>query len=282
MRTPGANWSSGAAPWTARRRCCRCPPTALRPGRQSPYGDTVLVALPSGLYEDLRKVGARAGATGFMTMLTVFFALMHKWSGSTDIPVASSIANRRFQVTESLIGMMINNVVMRADLSGGPTFRELLGRVSRVAVAAYRHQDLPFPKVVEGVNPERDLSYNPLYQVAFSYHDARVPHMSLGGAAAEIRYLHNRTAKHDLDVILIPRGDQLVAESGGGADGDVLMEWNYSTDLFDRSTVMRMVKDFTVLAERAALDPDIPLSALTDDASAVGSPVRPVADLEER
>ncbi|WP_328383841.1 amino acid adenylation domain-containing protein [Streptomyces sp. NBC_00400] len=233
-----------------------------RPKQQSPHGETIQVNLPAAVYDGMRKVGAATGSTGFMTMLSAFFTLMGHWSGTTDISVASSIANRRFRATEPLIGMMINNVVMRADLSGEPTFRDLLRQVSKVAVDAYRNQDLPFPKLVEALNPVRDLSYNPLYQVAFSYHDARVPHMRLGEGEAEIKYLQNRTAKHDLDVVLIPRGDQLVAESGGATDDDVLMEWSYSTDLFDRPTVMRMIQDYIAIAEQVVRDPDAPISAL--------------------
>lgn len=233
-----------------------------RPKQQSPYGDTIQVPLPPDVYRGIRKIASANRSTGFMTMLAVFFALMHRWSGATDISVGSSIANRRHRATEPLIGMFINPVVMRADLSGDPTFRTLLKQVSKVAVDAYRNQDFPFPKLVESLNPKRDLSHNPLYQVAFSYHDARVPRMALGDAPAQIRYLQNHTAKHDLDVILIPRADQLAAEADSDGDEDVLMEWTYSTDLFDRQTILRMVHDFVEMAEDVARDVDTPVRDL--------------------
>ncbi|MFI6043645.1 amino acid adenylation domain-containing protein [Nocardia sp. NPDC051321] len=233
-----------------------------RPGRQTSHGDTVRIHIAGDTYRRLRKIGAEEQSTGFMTMLAVFFALMHTWSGSEDICVASSIANRRYRTTEPLLGMLINNVVMRVKIEDGYTFRDLLQQTAKTAIGAYRNQDLPFPKLVEQLNPKRDLSYNPLYQVAFSYHDARVPQMSLGDATAEVHYLTNGTAKHDLDVIVIPRSEQLSVESGGDQNADVLMLWTYSTDLFERASIVRMASDFTAIVEQAILNPDLSIPAL--------------------
>ncbi|MEU6681610.1 amino acid adenylation domain-containing protein [Streptomyces sp. NPDC046832] len=239
-----------------------------RPQVQSHHGDVVVMPVPADLYRSIRQLGAATGATGYMVMTAIFTMLMNRYSGKTDMTIAISMANRRFESTERLIGMMINGGLLRADLSGDPTFGELRGRITEAALEIYRHQDFPFSKLVEYLNPERNLAYNPLYQVAFSYHDARVPQMSLGDTPAEIHYLQNYSAKHDLDVIVIPRGEQLATVPGSDPADEVLMEWIYSTDLFDRPTVAAMAEDFVELCRRVVDAPDKTLSELVGRAAA--------------
>ncbi|MFF3029990.1 amino acid adenylation domain-containing protein [Streptomyces rubiginosohelvolus] len=239
-----------------------------RPQVQSHHGDVVITPVPADLYRRIRQLGGPTGATGYMVMTAIFTMLMNQYSGKTDMTIAISMANRRFESTERLIGMMINGGLLRADLSGDPTFGELRGRITEAALDIYRHQDFPFSKLVEYLNPERNLAYNPLYQVAFSYHDARVPQMSLGEAPADIHYLQNYSAKHDLDVIVIPRGEQLATVPGSDPADEVLMEWIYSTDLFDRSTVAAMAEEFIALCRRVVESPDKTLSELVGRAAA--------------
>ncbi|MCT2589640.1 amino acid adenylation domain-containing protein [Streptomyces sp. N2-109] len=233
-----------------------------RPAVQSHHGDAVVVSLPRDVYGRLRQLAGVSGDTGYMVMTSVFTMLMHQYTGKEDVVVAISLANRRYEATEHLIGMLINGGLLRADLTGDPTFDELRKRVAAAALEIYRNQDYPFSKLVEHLNPERSLSYNPLYQVAFSYHDARVPRMSLGDAQVDINYTQNYSAKHDLDVIVIPRGEQLAADGEGDVAEGVTMEWIYSTDLFDRSTIVRMADEFVELCRRVGTAPDQKISQL--------------------
>ncbi|MFE9097041.1 amino acid adenylation domain-containing protein [Streptomyces sp. NPDC007264] len=239
-----------------------------RPPVQSHHGDVVVIPVPADVYRRIRQLGGPTGATGYMVMTAIFTMLMNQYTRKTDMTIAISMANRRFESTERLIGMMINGGLLRADLSGDPTFDELRGRITEAALEIYRHQDFPFSKLVEYLNPVRDLSYNPLYQVAFSYHDARVPRMSLGVTRADIHYLQNYSAKHDLDVIVIPRGEQLATVPGSDPADEVLMEWIYSTDLFDRSTVAAMAEEFVELCRRVVDAPEKTLSELVGRAAA--------------
>ena len=170
--------------------------------------------------------------------------------------MGSGIANRRWRETEGLIGMIINNVVLRTDLSGNPTFRELLGRVREMTLEAYTHQDLPFDKVVEALQPERDLSHNPLFQVMFSFHDAPLPNLELPGLTVNLlEGLSNGSAKFDLNIIVIPRAEQHDrARPGAGTDG-ITVIWEYNTDLFDETTIARMVAHYQTLLEGIIADP---------------------------
>ena len=130
-------------------------------------GATETVSIPGELAEAIRVLGQREGATLFMTLLAAFEVLLLRHSGQEDIVVGSPVAGRNRSDIEGLIGFFVNTLVLRTDLSGDPTFRELLGRVREVAIDAYAHQDLPFEKLVEELQPERDLSRTPVFQVFF-------------------------------------------------------------------------------------------------------------------
>ena len=123
--------------------------------------------LPASLSESLEALSRQEGVTLFMMLLTAFQTLLHRYTGQTDIVVGSPVAGRMLTEIEGLIGCFVNTLVLRTDLSGNPTFRELLARVREVALGAYAHQDLPFEKLVEELQPERSLSYEPLFQVMF-------------------------------------------------------------------------------------------------------------------
>jgi amino acid adenylation domain-containing protein len=234
-----------------------------RPAVQTFRGAAPRVELPLDLCEALRAVSRRDGVTLFMTMLAAFLTLLYRYTEQEDICVGTGIANRRWRETEELIGMIINTVTLRTDLSGDPTFRELLGRVREVTLEAYAHQDLPFGKVVEALRPERSLSYSPLHQVLFSFHDAPMPDLNFPGMDTSLReVLSNGSAKFDLNVIAIPRSEQRVGPSRtAGADGITLI-WEYSTDLFDDTTMDRMVGHYRTLLESIVADPDRRLSGL--------------------
>ncbi|MCI0362343.1 MAG: amino acid adenylation domain-containing protein [Phycisphaerales bacterium] len=142
-----------------------------RPAQQTFVGTAPRVELSLDLCEALRTLSRRAGVTLFMTMFTAFLIVLQRYTAQNDICVGSGIANRRWRETESMLGMILNNVVLRVDLSGDPDFRELLRRVQQVTLAAYANQDVPFDQVVRALDQTRDPSRNPLFQVMFSFHE---------------------------------------------------------------------------------------------------------------
>lgn len=142
-------------------------------------GATELIELPNDLSQALKALSQQEGVTLFMTLLAAFQALLYRYTGQTDIAVGSPIANRNRRELEDLIGFFANSLVLRTDLSGNPTFRELLFRVRKIAVGAYAHQDLPFEKLVEELHPERSLSRNPLFQVVFALQNAPMEQLAL-------------------------------------------------------------------------------------------------------
>ncbi|HEX2202234.1 MAG TPA: amino acid adenylation domain-containing protein, partial [Longimicrobium sp.] len=234
-----------------------------RPPVQRFRGAAPRFELPGGLYRALSDLGHAEGATLFQAMLAGFAALMARYAGTDDLNVGTGIAARRQREVEGMIGMFVNSLVVRADLRGAPSFRELIGRVRGAALEAYAHQDVPFDAVVEAVRPERHLGHNPLFQVMFSFHDSVQPELALPGVEVELLLgLSNRSAKFDMTVIAIPRAEQR-ARRGAGAEPDgITLIWEYDSALFDAATVERMFAHFRALLERAAAAPDAPLASL--------------------
>ncbi|HEX5761474.1 MAG TPA: amino acid adenylation domain-containing protein [Thermoanaerobaculia bacterium] len=238
------------------------PGARARPPVPSYRGGTLTSELPAGLAARLRAVGQECEATLYMTLLAAFDALLGRLTGRTDVVVGSAVANRWPRETEEIVGMMVNPAVFRTDLGADPTFRELVRRVRETALGVYAHQEVPFEKLVEELAPERDPSRNPIFQVAFSFHDSAVPELAWPGLVAGIEYRHNRTAKFDLNVVVMPgaarRGGLVEAGEGDG----LAMEWEFARDLFDDSTVERLMERYATLLEGAALEPDRRLSEL--------------------
>ncbi|MBO1051472.1 MAG: amino acid adenylation domain-containing protein [Dolichospermum sp. DET73] len=176
------------------------------------------------------------------------------------------VANRRWRETEGLIGMIVNNIVLRTDLSGNPTFRELLSQVRNVTLEGYANEDLPFDKVVEILKPERNLSYNPLFQVMFSFHDALLPDLNLPGLSIkQHETLNNKSAKFDLDVVVMPRSEQRVGrnsqeEAKGIETEGITLVWEYNSDLFDVTTIERMTGEYQTLVAEIVANPDQQIS----------------------
>jgi amino acid adenylation domain-containing protein len=239
-----------------------------RPLRQSFAGRVERVELPLPLCAALRAANRREGVSLFMLMQAAFAALLSRYSGQDQVNVGSAVANRRWRETEPVIGMIVDNVVLANDLSGDPTLRELLQRTRRLSLEAGANQDIPFDLVVEAVQPERDLAYNPLFQAIFSFHDSPLAELAFPGLSAELTEgLSNGSAKFDLNVICIPRSEQR-GRRGGAADAGISMLWEYATTLFDRSTIVRMLGYFETLLAEIAADPARRLSALLLPAAA--------------
>ncbi|HYO67722.1 MAG TPA: amino acid adenylation domain-containing protein, partial [Archangium sp.] len=208
-----------------------------RPLVQSYRGAVHHVHLPLELAEGLRKLSQKEGVTLFMTLLAGFQALLHRYSGQDDISVGSPIAGRDHAELEGLIGFFVNVLVMRARVRGGESFRELLHQVKEVALGAYAHQEVPFEKLVDALNPARDTSRAPLFQVSFALQNAPSPDLSLPGIESRPVELTGQVSKYDLTLSL--------RETGAGLEGVA----EYSTDLFEASTLVRMLGHLRTVLE---------------------------------
>jgi amino acid adenylation domain-containing protein len=204
------------------------PTDRLRPAEQSFKGARQSLALGQELSRSLEVLSRERGVTLFMTLLATFQTLLHRYTGQTDIIVGSLVANRTRPEIEDLIGLFANTLVLRTDLSGNPRFCELLDRVKETTLGAFAHQDVPFEKLVEELQPERDLSYAPLFQVVFVLQNMPLPALELRGLNLSLIEMDPGTAKFDLEFSVMETAEGLRA-------------WiEYNTDLFDEVTINRM------------------------------------------
>ena len=216
-----------------------------RPAVQTFRGAHQSLTLPVELTTELKALTQRSGVTLFMTLLAAFQTLLSRYSGQDDIVVSTGIANRNRAETEKLIGFFVNTLVLRTDLSGDPTFAELLERVREVTLGAYAHQDVPFELLVEALAPERDARYTPLFQVMLVLQNARAGEavklegLQISGAGGE-----SGSAKFDLTLFVEERGEEL---------GLVL---EYNTDLFASRTTEQMLESFRRLVEGIVATPE--------------------------
>ncbi|MCG6137853.1 MAG: amino acid adenylation domain-containing protein [Nostoc sp. LLA-1] len=227
------------------------PTDGLRPAVPTYSGAKQLFELPHSLTQALEVLSRQEGVTLFMTLLAGFQTLLYRYTQQEDITVGSPIANRHRSELEGLIGFFVNSLVLRTDFSGNPTFRELLNRVREVTLGAYSHQDLPFEKLVEELHPERDLSYHPFFQVAFSLQNTPIAALELPGLTLSLFEFDSKTAKLDLEFHLW--------QDLASLKGQVV----YSTDLFDDTTIARMLGHFQSLLESIVANPEQQLSDLS-------------------
>jgi alpha-ketoglutarate-dependent taurine dioxygenase len=185
-----------------------------------------------------------------MTLLAGFQTLLHRYTHQDDIVVGTDVANRNRHETESLIGFFVNLLVMRTDLSGNPSFRELLERVREVALGAYAHQDLPFAKLVEALRPERNSSHTPLFQVLFVLQNAPLPALELSGLSVTPIDMNTGITRFDLALFM--------EETEQGIIGT----WKYSTDLFEKSAIARLSHQFETLLSSIVKNPDTRIDTL--------------------
>ncbi|MBV8816907.1 MAG: amino acid adenylation domain-containing protein, partial [Acidobacteriaceae bacterium] len=218
---------------------------------QSFRGATQLIELSTELTKALSGLARAEGATLFMVLLAAFQVVLSRWSGQRDVVVGTPMAGRTHRATEGLIGSFVNTLALRTDLSGDPTFRSLLGQVRETALGAYAHQDLPFEKLVAQLQPVRDLSRQPIFQVLFALQN--VPVESLQLPQLELRRVDSRrstTAQVDLSLQL--------SEGPSGLRG----YFQYATDLFDGSTIERLGGHFSTVLEGIVATPDARVSEL--------------------
>ncbi|MCL4875579.1 MAG: amino acid adenylation domain-containing protein [Anaerolineae bacterium] len=227
-----------------------------RPPVQTFNGFSRPIEVPRSVAKALRALSQQEGVTLYMTLLAAFQTLMSRYTGSDDIRVGTAVASRPHTEFEPLVGMFVNTLVLRTDLSGRPTFREMIRRVREVALGAYAHQDVPFDRLVDVLRPDRDRSRTPLFQVFFVWEDDIPQAIEFAGLTMSEEPIENYTAKFDLSIYL--------REIDGKPSGVV----EYNTDLFEHDTIARMISHFQRMLEGIAENPDqqiadIPL--LTDE-----------------
>ncbi|MCT7965693.1 amino acid adenylation domain-containing protein [Laspinema sp. D1] len=221
-----------------------------RPAVQTFRGGYHHAVLPQELSAELTALSKRVGVTLFIALLAAFQTLLYRYSGQDDIVVGTPVAGRNREELEGLIGFFVNTLVLRNDLSGTPTFEQLLNRVREVALQAYAHQELPFEQLVEALQPTRDLSYSPLFQVMFSLEDALVPAVELPELSVSSYPVEIGTAKFDLSLSIENTASGLIGV------------WEYNTDLFDEATIARMAGHYQTLLEGIAANPQQKISEL--------------------
>ena len=221
-----------------------------RPAYQTYNGDFKLFEIPAELSNRLRELSRQQDATLFQTLLAAFFVLLHRYSAQDDICVGSPIANRNRKETEALIGFFVNTLVLRANLSGNPAFTELLQQVKQTTLGAYQHQDLPFEMLVEALQPERDMSHSPLFQVMFVMNNAPVEKLQLPGVELSLVEIENKTTKFDL-ILNVTDGEEALK-----------CKLEYNTDLFLPQTMDRFIGHYLTLLQEIVARPQAPVGSL--------------------
>jgi len=220
-----------------------------RPAVQSYQGARQSLALPRLLTKKLKALSNEESVTLFMLLVATFKTLLYRYTGQEDILVGSPIANRNRSELKGLIGFFVNTLVLRTDLSGNPSFQELLGRVRQVALGAYTHQEVPFNQLVEVLQPERDVSHTPLFQVSFTFRNP--PQLeAIPGLALSPFEVDSKTAQFDLGLVVETTKQGLTAS------------FEYNTDLFEAATITRMLGHWQSLLEGIVANPQTRLSDL--------------------
>jgi non-ribosomal peptide synthetase component F len=221
-----------------------------RPQARTFAGACEMLHISADTLKAIKDLGRQEGATLFMTLIAVFQAMLSKYSGEEQIVVGTDLANRTMPETEQMIGFFINLLAVRTDLSGNPTFLELVHRVRERLLEAYAHQEVPFPKVVQEIQPERSTTHNPIVQALFVMQNAPRTKRELAGLKVEPFEVPVTTSKFDMAVFMAERPDELIGY------------WVYSTELFEQKTIQSMMRHFTTLLQSVIALPGGRLSAL--------------------
>ncbi|MFG3506480.1 amino acid adenylation domain-containing protein [Streptomyces sp. NPDC047821] len=225
-----------------------------RPARPAFSGAELDIAFDADVHDGLKRLARETGASMFMVVHAAVAALLHRMGAGTDIPLGSPIAGRGDEALDDLVGFFVNTLVLRTDLSGDPSFTELLARVRETDLAAFSHADVPFESVVEKLNPTRSLSRNPLFQVMVGYHTRTGAELELAGLQVEHVPFRIRSAKFDLVFSFTERTD-----ADGGADS-LVCRLEFATELFDHRTAERLGDRLRALVAALAAAPHQPLS----------------------
>ncbi len=221
-----------------------------RPARQSYKGALVEQSIDSQLLKKLKILAQDAGVTLFMLLQSAYAVLMHRYSGQGDIVIGTPIANREQAEVEPLIGFFVNNLVLRSDISDNPTFLQLLQRNKETILSAYAHQQVPFESIVEALQPERDMSYSPVFQLVFALQNNEIGAMHLGDLQLSPLTESNPVAKYDLSL-------DIYEEQAG-----LLLRWIYAVDLFNGMTIQQWGRHFETLLQNIVTAPTTAVSQL--------------------
>jgi amino acid adenylation domain-containing protein len=226
------------------------PSDFARPAQMTFRGGRESLALDADLVRDLRAAGREEGITLFMSLLAAYAMLLHRTTGRTDLAIGSPVAGRDRAEVEELIGFFVNSVIIRARVDGATSFRELLAAVRQGSLDAWAHQDVPFERLVEILQPQRDLRHNPLFQTMFAIRQESASAPRLGALETSVEEVETTTAKFDLAMEVEERGDALT------------VHLSYSSDLFEAATVRRMLGHYATLLRSALDDRDAAIAGL--------------------
>jgi amino acid adenylation domain-containing protein len=245
-------------------------PDLPRPARRTAPGANVPFTVPAETLRALESLASRQGATLYMTLLAVWQTVLHRHTGATDLTLGTTAAERELTESESLLGLFINMLVLRGDVSGNPTFRQLVERTRDRTLDAYAHQDVPFDRLVEELSPDRDLSRTPIFQVMVKLDSARQRHAALPGLRVSQLDILPIPAKYDIEIGMM------------AVDGELACEITYDTALYLPATVDGLIRHFTTLVTAAAADPDrriddLPLMADAERATTAALAAQPSA-----
>ncbi|MFI9387411.1 non-ribosomal peptide synthase/polyketide synthase [Kutzneria sp. NPDC052558] len=232
------------------------PTDRARPATPTFAGESLALTWDAGLHADLLTLARRHGSTLFMVLHAAVAALLTRHGAGTDVPIGTVVAGRSDEALDDLVGFFVNSLVLRTDVSGDPTFVELLDRVRRTDLAAFAHQDLPFERLVEQLNPVRDPARHPLFQVMLVLANSGSAAPVLSGLAVTAAPVRTGSAKFDLTLSFAERHDAEGAPAGLGVDIE------YAVDLFDRATAEGLLARLGELVRALVATPDLPVSAL--------------------
>ncbi len=227
------------------------PTDAPRPVRQSYSGARHMFRLPSGLCRRLAEFNRREHVTPFISLLAAYQVLLSRYSAQEDFLIGTPIANRGSLEAEQMIGLFVNTLVVRADLSGTPDFREVVARARAKALDVFQHQDLPFDRLVQELCPQRDLGRHPLFQATFALQNAPEHPLVLPGLEVSLHSLPSSSTRFDLELHLRWEGEACVGV------------FSYSTDLFETATIERMAGHFATLLEDLVKHPEVSVGQLS-------------------
>ncbi|MFC0430629.1 non-ribosomal peptide synthetase [Kutzneria buriramensis] len=227
-----------------------------RPVAASYRGDRVRFRVDPATHRRLVELVRGTGTTVFMVLHAALAVLLTRMGAGTDVPVGAVTAGRDEEALEHLVGLFVNTLVLRTDTSGDPSFRELLSRVREVDLDAYDHQDVPFERLVEALNPTRSLAHNPLFQVVLTYENGVDAQLTAPGLASETYFVSAGSAKFDLSFFVWE------TRADGGEPTGIEGYLDYATDLFDRPTAESLATGLVRLLDGAAAEPDLPIGRL--------------------
>jgi amino acid adenylation domain-containing protein len=213
------------------------PTDRARPAVQSHRGSSHRVWIDQETTRGLKEMSRSEGVTLYMTLMAAYAVLLMRYTHQEEVVVGSPVANRNHREIEPLIGFFVNMLVMRTDLSGEPVFREVLRRVREVTLGAYAHQDLPFEKLVEQMQPDRSLSYSPIFQSLFVLQNAPMGELELSDLKLELLEIGTQVVQFDMSLAIVEQ------------EGRLAVTWSYSSDLFDQATIERMASHYKRIQE---------------------------------